>query len=182
MLSNTEVPFYYGQFRDAVSRGLIPICKEISYEMERIDALIDNPKYYYDYKEVEGWIQFCEHELVLTDGTPLHMLDTFKLWGEQIFGWYQFVDRTVYDPEQGRYVYKRLKERLVKKQYLIVPRGAAKSMYDLCIQAYFLVVDPSTTHQITTAPTMKQAEEVLSPFRTAIARTLSRIPFLKLDP
>lgn len=139
-------------------------------EMERIDSLIDDPRYYYDDYAVEGWIQFCENELVLTDGSKFHMLDTFKLWGEQIFGWYEFVERTVYDPELERYVYKTLKERLVKKQYLIIPRGAAKTMYDYCIQSYYLVVDPATTYQVTTAPTMKQAEEVLSPFRTAISR------------
>lgn len=139
-------------------------------EMERIDSLIEDPRYYYDDYAVEGWIQFCENELVLTDGSKFHMLDTFKLWGEQIFGWYEFVERTVYDPDLERYVYKTLKERLVKKQYLIIPRGAAKTMYDFCIQSYYLVVDPATTYQVTTAPTMKQAEEVLSPFRTAISR------------
>lgn len=170
MLSNTATPYYYGKFRKAVQNGRIPICQEIALEMERIDELIANPRYYYDDYAVEGWIQFCEHELVLTDGSPFHMLDTFKLWGEQIFGWYEFVERTVYDPDVGDYVYKVLKERVVKKQYLIIPRGAAKTMYDFCIQAYYLIVDPDTTKQITTAPTMKQAEEVLSPFRTAIAR------------
>ena len=170
MLSNTAVPYYYGQFRRAVERGYIPINQEIALEMERIDSLIDDPRYYYDDRAVEGWIKFCENELVLTDGSPFHMLDTFKLWGEEIFGWYEFVERTVYNPDTKRYEYKQLKERVVKKQYLIIPRGAAKTMYDFCIQSYFLVVDPNTTHQVTTAPTMKQAEEVLSPFRTAIAR------------
>lgn len=170
MLSNTVTPYYYGRFRNAVQNGRIPICKEIAMEMERIDELIANPRYYYDDYAVEGWIQFCEHELVLTDGSSFHMLDTFKLWGEQVFGWYEFVERTVYDPDVGDYVYKTLKERLVKKQYLILPRGAAKTMYDYCMHAYFLVVDPSTTKQVTTAPTMRQAEEVLSPFRTAISR------------
>ena len=170
MLSNTAVPYYYGKFRNAVQNGRIPICEEVALEMERIDELIANPKYYYDEYAVEGWIQFCENELVLTDGSPFHMLDTFKLWGEQIFGWYEFVERTVYDPDIGDYVYKTLKERLVKKQYLIIPRGAAKTMYDYCVHSYYLVVDPATTNQVTTAPTMKQAEEVLSPFRTAISR------------
>lgn len=170
MLSNTATPYYYGKFRKAVQNGRIPICHEIALEMERIDELIENPRYFYDDYAVEGWIQFCENELVLTDGSPFHMLDTFKLWGEQIFGWYEFVERTVYDPDVGDYVYKVLKERVVKKQYLIIPRGAAKTMYDFCVQAYYLIVDPDTTKQVTTAPTMKQAEEVLSPFKTAIAR------------
>ena len=170
MLSNTATPYYYGQFRDAVLRGSIPVCREVAMEMARIDALIEDPQYYYDDQAVEGWIAFCEGELTLADGSPLHLLDTFKLWGEQLFGWYRFVYRTVYDPESGRYKYKKIKDRLIKKQYLIIPRGAAKSMYDYCVQAYVLVCDTSTTHQITTAPTMKQAEEVMSPFRTAIAR------------
>lgn len=170
MLSNTATPYYYGQFRNAVLQGKIPVCKEIAMEMARIDNLILDPQYYYDDQAVEGWIEFCEGELTLTDGSPLHLLDTFKLWGEQLFGWYRFVYRTVFDPVTGKYVYKKIKDRLIKKQYLIIPRGAAKSMYDYCIQAYILVCDTSTTHQITTAPTMKQAEEVMSPFRTAIAR------------
>ena len=170
MLSNRATPYYYGQFRDAVLRGDIIVNNEVAMEMERIDEMIENPRYYYDDYAVEGWIEFCETELVLTDGSPFHMLDTFKLWGEQLFGWYEFVERTVYDPDAGRYVYKLLKERVVKKQYLIIPRGAAKTMYDMCIHAYFLVVDPSSTNQYTTAPTMNQAEEVLSPLRTAIQR------------
>jgi phage terminase large subunit-like protein len=173
-LSNTAVPYYYGQFRDAVLRGEIPVNREISMEMNRIDALIANPNVYYDDKAVEGWILFCENELTLTDGTDLHLLDTFKVWGEQVFGWYYFEDRSVYVPDAdghgGKYETRTIKKRLIKKQYLIVARGAAKSMYAECIQAYFLNVDTSTTHQITTAPTMKQAEEVMSPFRTAITR------------
>lgn len=173
-LSNTAVPKYYGQFRDAVIRGEIPVCNEISMEMNRIDALIDNPNYYYDDQAVEGWIRYCENELTLTDGSDLNLLDSFKLWGEQIFGWYYFIERSVWEPNPtghgGHYVNKTIKKRLVNKQYLIVGRGAAKSLYDTCIQAYFLNVDTSTTHQITTAPTMKQADEVMSPFRTAITR------------
>ena len=173
-LSNTATPIYYGQFRDAVIRGEIPVCKEISMEMNRIDALIDNPGVWYDDKAVEGFIRYCENELTLTDGDDLHLLDSFKLWAEQIFGWYYFVDRSVYVPNKdghgGHYVNKRIKKRLINKQYLIVARGAAKSMYASCIQNYFLNVDTSTTHQITTAPTMKQAEEVMSPIRTAITR------------
>ena len=180
-LSNTAVPIYYGRFRDAVIRGEIPVCKEISMEMNRIDGLIANPAFYYDDQAVEGFIDFCETELTLTDGDDFHLLDSFKLWAEQIFGWYYFVDRSVYVPHEnghgGRYVNKRIKKRLVNKQYLIVARGGAKSMYDYCIQSYFLTVDTATTHQITTAPTMKQAEEVMSPFRTAIAR--SRGPLFK---
>ena len=173
-LSNTATPKYYGQFRDAVIRGEIPVCKEISMEMNRIDDLIDNPGIWYDDDAVEGFIEYCENELTLTDGEDLHLLDSFKLWAEQIFGWYYFVERSVYEPSEdgrsGRYVKKTIKKRLVNKQYLIVARGAAKSMYGSCIQNYFLNVDTSTTHQITTAPTMKQAEEVLSPIRTAITR------------
>jgi phage terminase large subunit-like protein len=173
-LSNTATPIYYGKFRDAVIRGEIPVNKEISLEMNRIDDLIANSLYYYDDLAINGWIQYCENELTLTDGSNLHLLDTFKLWGEQIFGWYYFVDRSVYEPSSdgtgGRYVQKRIKKRLITKQYLIVARGAAKSMYAECIQSYFLNVDTKTSHQITTAPTMKQADEVMSPFRTAITR------------
>lgn len=173
-LSNTAVPKYYGQFRDAVIRGEIPVCKEISMEMYRIDELIRNPGVYYDDQAVEGFIKYCETELTLTDGSDLHLLDSFKLWAEQIFGWYYFVDRSVYEPfpdgHGGRYINKRVKKRLIKKQYLIVARGAAKSMYGSCIQNFFLNVDTATTHQIVTAPTMKQAEEVMSPIRTAITR------------
>lgn len=181
-LSNTATPKYYGQFRDAVIRGEIPVCKEISMEMNRIDELIANPDYYYDDKAVEGFIKFCEDELTLTDGSDLTLLDTFKLWAEQIFGWYYFDETSVYEPytdgrRGGHYVVKTVKKRLRKKQYLIVARGAAKSMYGSCIQDYFLNVDTTTTHQITTAPTMKQAEEILSPIRTAIAR--SRGPLFK---
>ena len=173
-LSNTAVPKYYGQFRDAVIRGEIPVNREISMEMNRIDDLIANPGIWYDDKAVEGWIQYCENELTLTDGGDLNLLDTFKLWGEQVFGWYYFVERSVYEPNEdghgGHYVTKSIKKRLINKQYLIVGRGASKSLYDTCIQSYRLNVDTSTTHQITTAPTMKQAEEVMSPFRTAITR------------
>lgn len=174
-LSNTAVPIYYGQFREAVMRGEIPVNKEVSMEMNRIDALIENPGIYYDDQAVEGWIRYCENELTLTDGSDLNLLDSFKLWGEQVFGWYYFVERSVFQPNKdgpgGRYVTKMIKKRLINKQYLIVGRGAAKSVYDECIQAYFLNVDTSTTHQITTAPTMKLAEEVMSPFRTAITRS-----------
>lgn len=174
MLSNTAVPKYYGEFRDAVIRGEIPVCQEIAMEMNRIDALIANPGIFYDDEAVEGYIKFCENELTLTDGSDLRLLDSFKLWGEQLFGWYYFVERSIYEPNEdgrgGRYVTKTIKKRLVNKQYLIVARGAAKSMYAETIQAFFLNVDTSTTHQITTAPTMKQAEEVMSPFRTAITR------------
>ena len=174
-LSNTATPIYYGQFRDAVMRGEIPVCKEVSLEMNRIEELIANPGIYYDDEAVNGFIAFCENELTLTNGEDLHLLDTFKLWAEQIFGWYYYVDRSVYVPNPdgygGRYVRKSIKKRLIKKQYLIVARGAAKSMYASCIQNFFLNADGSTTHQITTAPTMKQAEEVLSPIRTAIARS-----------
>lgn len=173
-LSNRATPYYYGLFRDAVVRGDIPVNREVAMEMNRIDSLIANPSIYYDSDAVEGFILFCENELTLTDGTDLHLLDSFKLWAEQIFGWWYYVDRSVYEPSPdghgGRYVDKVIKKRLTTKQYLIVARGAAKSMYAMCIQAYFLNVDTSTTHQITTAPTMKQAEEVMSPFRTAITR------------
>lgn len=175
MLSNKAVPIYYGQFRDSVIRGDIPVNEEISLEMNRIDDLIANPGIYYDDRAVEGWIKYCEDELTLTDGEDLHMLDSFKLWGEQVFGWYYFVERSVYEPNAsghgGHYVRKRVKKRLINKQYLIVGRGAAKSLYDSCIQSYFENIDTSTTHQITTAPTMKQAEEVMSPIRTAITRS-----------
>jgi phage terminase large subunit-like protein len=180
-LSNVATPIYYADFRERVLRGEIPVNREISMEMNRIDYLIADPKFYYDPAPVEGFIRYCENELTLTDGTDLHLLDTFKLWAEQIFGWYYFIDRSVYQPgengKSGQYVTKRIKKRLVTKQYLIVARGAAKSMYAFCIQAYFLNVDTSTTHQITTAPTMKQAEEVISPFRTAITR--ARGPLFK---
>ena len=169
-LSNTAVPKYYGKFRAAVIRGEIPICEEISLEMNRIDDLIANPGIWYDDQAIQGFINYCESELTLTDGEDLHLLDSFKLWAEQIFGWYYYEDRSVYDPDVGHYVNKRVKKRLTTKQYLIVARGAAKSMYASCIQSYFLNVDTSTTHQITTAPTMKQAEEVMSPIRTSITR------------
>lgn len=174
MLSNTATPLYYGQFRDAVMRGEIPVCKEISMEMNRIDALIANPGVYYDNLAVNGFIAFCESELTLTDGSDLFLLDTFKLWAEQIFGWYYFVERSIYEPNPdgkgGHYVRKMVKKRLINKQYLIVARGAAKSMYGSCIQNYFLNVDTTTTHQVTTSPTMKQSEEIMSPIRTAITR------------
>ena len=173
-LSNTATPIYYGRFRDAVIRGEIPVNREISMEMNRIDSLIANPGIYYDDEAINGFIKYCENELTLTDGADLHLLDTFKLWAEQIFGWYYFEERSVYEPNKdspgGRYVRKMIKKRLVNKQYLIVARGAAKSMYGSCIQSYFLNVDTSTTHQIATAPTMKQADEVLSPIRTSITR------------
>lgn len=169
-LSNTAVPKYYGRFRDAVMRGEIPINKEIEMEMFRIDDLIDNPDYYYDDKAVEGWIAYCENELVLTDGSDLKLLDTFKLWGEQVFGWWYFEEKEIYNPNKKRYEVKCRKKRLTNKQYLIIARSAAKSLYASCIQDYFLNVDTSTTHQITTAPTMKNAEEILSPIKTAIAR------------
>ena len=174
-LSNTATPIYYGQFRDAVMRGEIPVCREISMEMNRIDDLIANPGVWYDDEAINGFIAYCENELTLTDGGDLHLLDSFKLWAEQIFGWYYFVERSVYEPNPdghgGRYVKKTIKKRLTTKQYLIVARGAAKSMYGSCIQNFFLNVDTTTTHQITTAPTMKQAEEVMSPIRTAITRS-----------
>lgn len=180
-LSNTAVPKYYGMFRDAVIQGEIPVNKEISMEMNRIDELIANPGIYYDDEAMDGFVKFCENELTLTDGEDLHLLDSFKLWAEQIFCWYYFVEISVYEPGKdnhgGRYVKKKKKQRLVNKQYLIVARGAAKSMYGSCIQDFFLNVDTSTTHQITTAPTMKQAEEVMSPIRTAIAR--ARGPLFK---
>lgn len=180
-LSNTATPKYYGEFRDAVLRGEIIVNREVGMEMERIDVLIANPNMYYDNKTTEGWIKYCENEMTLTDGSDLHLLDTFKLWGEQIFCWYYFVERSVYRPAtkrtQGGYVRQMVKKRLTVKQYLIVARGAAKSMYASCIQAYFLNVDTATTHQITTAPTMKQADEVMSPLRTAITR--SRGPLFK---
>lgn len=174
-LSNVATPKYYGMFKAKVLKGEIPVNQEIEMEMNRIDKLIANPGIYYDEKAVEGWITFCEAELTLTDGSPVHMLDSFKLWGEQVFGWYYFVERTVYEPgkngKEGRYVNKMIKKRLTQKQYLIVARGAAKSMYASFIQAYFLTVDRTTTYQITTAPTMLQAEEVMSPIKTAINRT-----------
>ena len=180
-LSNTATPKYYGQFRDAVIRGEIPVCKEISMEMNRIDDLIANPGIWYDDQAIDGFVRFCENELTLTDGEDLKLLDTFKLWAEQIFGWYYFVERSVYEPSPdghgGHYVNKRIKKRLTTKQYLIVARGAAKSQYESYIHNYFLSVDTSTTHQVHTAPTMKQAEEVLSPMRTAITR--SRGPLFK---
>lgn len=174
-LSNTATPKYYGAFRDAVIRGEIPVCREVSMEMNRIDALIANPGVWYDDQAIQGFINYCEKELTLTNGEDLHLLDSFKLWAEQVFGWYYFVDRSVYEPypdgHGGHYVNKRIKKRLINKQYLIVGRGAAKSMYASCIQSYFLNVDTSTTQQSTTAPTIRQADEVLSPIRTAIARS-----------
>ena len=180
-LSNTAVPKYYGMFRDAVIRGEIPVCNEISMEMNRIDDLIANPGVWYDDEAIDGFIAYCENELTLTNGEDLFLLDSFKLWAEQIFGWYYFVERSVYEPNPdghgGRYVRKRIKKRLITKQYLIVARGAAKSMYASCLQSFFLNVDTSTTYQITTAPTMMQAEEVLSPIRTSITR--SRGPLFK---
>ena len=180
-LSNTATPKYYGMFRDAVIRGEIPVCEQISMEMNRIDALIANPGIWYDDQAIQGFINFCENELTLTDGDDLRLLDSFKLWAEQIFGWYYFVERSVYEPDPngrgGHYVIKRIKKRLINKQYLIVGRGAAKSMYASCIQAYFLTVDPATTQQSTTAPTIRQAEEVLAPIKTALAR--ARGPFFQ---
>lgn len=180
-LSNTAVPKYYGLFRDAVIRGEIPVCEEISMEMNRIDDLIANPGIFYDDKAVEGWIKFCNNELTLTDGSDLNLLDTFKLWGEQIFGWYYFIERSVYEPNPdghgGHYVRKAIKKRLTNKQYLIVARGAAKTMYAASIQGYYVSVDSSTTDQIVTAPTIRQADETLSPIRTALAR--SRGPLFK---
>ena len=180
-LSNTATPIYYGQFRDAVLRGDILVNQEISMEMNRIDGLIANPGVWYDDEAINGFIAFCENELTLTDGEDLHLLDTFKLWAEQIFGWYYFVEQSVYEPEPdghgGHYATKYIKKRLINKQFLIIARGAAKSMYGSCIQNYFLNVDTSTTHQITTAPTMKQSEEIMSPIKTAITR--SRGPLFK---
>lgn len=180
-LSNTATPKYYGMFREAVMRGEIPVCEEMEMEMNRIDTLIANPGIWYDDQAIQGFINYCENELTLTDGEDLHLLDSFKLWAEQIFGWYYFVDRSIYEPDPdghgGHYVTKTLKKRLITKQYLIVARGAAKSMYASCIQNYFLNVDTATTHQVTTAPTMAQAEEVMSPIRTAITR--SRGPLYK---
>ena len=181
-LSNTATPRYYGEFRDAVIRGEIPVCETISLEMNRIDELIANPKYYYDEDAVEGWIKFCEREMTLTDGSDVHLLDTFKLWAEQVYGWWFFVERSVYEPYEdgqgGRYVTKTIKKRLTNKQYLIIARGAAKSLYATFHQAYGLIVDSATTDQVTTAPTMKQAEEVMAPFRTAITR--AKGPLFKL--
>ena len=176
-LSNTATPRYYGRFRQDVLDGKIPICEEIELEMNRIDALIRNPGIWYDDHAIQGFINYCENELTLTDGEDLHLLDSFKLWAEQIFGWYYYEEKNVYDPEVGQYVLKTVKKRLTKKQYLIVARGAAKSMYASCLQSFFLNVDTATTHQITTAPTMKQAEEVLSPIRTSITR--ARGPLFK---
>ena len=181
ILSNTDTPYYYGLFRDKVLSGEIPVNQEISLEMNRIDSLISNPGVYYDRNAVEGWIAFCENELTLTDGSDLWLLETFKLWGEQLFGWFYFIEKSIYVPNPdnhgGHYERKMVKKRLINKQYLIVARGAAKSMYASCIQNYFLTVDTSTTHQITTAPTMKQADEVISPINTAIIR--SRGPLYK---
>lgn len=180
-LSNTATPYYYGLFRDAVLRGEIPVNKEISMEMNRIDSLIDNPGIYYDEEAINGFIAYCENELTLTDGSDLNLLDSFKLWAEQIFGWYYFVEKSIYEPNEnepgGHYVRKMVKKRLVNKQYLIVARGAAKSMYGSIIQSYFLNVDTTTTHQITVAPTIRQSDEILSPIRTSITR--SRGPFFK---
>ena len=180
-LSNTATPKYYGMFRDAVLRGEIPVNRYISMEMNRIDSLIANPGIWYDDQAIQGFINYCENELTLTDGEDLHLLDSFKLWSEQIFGWYYFVERSVYEPNPdghgGHYITKQIKKRLVNKQYLIVARGAAKSMYGSCIQSYFLNVDTTTTHQITTAPTMKQAEEMMSPIKTSITR--ARGPLFK---
>jgi len=177
-LSNTATPIYYGKFRDAVLRGEIPVCKEIEMQMNRIDDIIADPRYFYDDEAIKGFVDFCENELTLTDGSDLKLLDTFKLWAEDLLSWFYFVERKVPDPNTGGYKIKYLKKRLVVKQYLIVARGAAKSMYVSCLQSYFLTVDSSTTQQITTAPTMKQAEEVLSPIKTAIAR--ARGPWFKL--
>lgn len=173
-MSNTATPRYYGEFRSKVLRGEIPVCREISMEMNRIDTLIENPNYYYDPDPVEGWIKFCESEMTLTDGSELHLLDSFKLWGEQLFGWYEFIYRSVFEPgidgRPGHYIQKRIKRRLINKQYLIVARGASKTLYESLIQAYCLVIDSSTTQQITTSYTMKQSEEVMNGFKTAITR------------
>lgn len=180
-LDNRAVPKYYGAFREAVMRGEIPVCREIALEMERIDALIANRGVYYDEEKVDGWVAFCEGEMTLTDGSDLHLLDSFKLWGEELFGWYYFIDRSVFVPNPdgygGHFETKRIVKRLINKQYLIVGRGAAKSLYDTCVQAYEHVIDNETTQQITTAPTMRQADEVMSPYRTAITR--SRGPLFK---
>ena len=180
-LSNTAVPIYYGQFRDAVLRGEIPVNREVSMEMNRIDDLIDNPGVYYDEDVVEGFIAYCENEMTLTDGSDLILLDSFKLWAEQALGWFYFVERSVYEPgvknRGGKFVRKKIKKRLINKQYLIVGRGAAKSLYDSCLQSYIQNVDTTTTYGVTTAPTMKQAEEVLSPIKTAITR--ARGPLFK---
>lgn len=183
MLSNTATPKYYGKFRTDVVMGIVPVNEYVSMEMNRIDALIKDPRFYYDDKAVEGWIQFCEGELTLTDGSDFTMLDSYKVWGEEIFGWFYFEDRTIWSPNargggRGAYIKKKYKRRLTNKQYLIVGRGAAKTLYDTCIHAYFLTVDTSTTQQMTTAPTIRQSEEVLAPFRTAIAR--SHGPFFRL--
>ena len=174
-LSHKATPRYYGEFRDRVVAGEIPVNREISMEMNRIDALIANPNYYYDDQAIEGFIRYCEKELTLTDGADLKLMESFKLWSEQVFGWYYFIDRSVYVPSKnnrgGRYVNKRIKKRLTTKQYLIVARGAAKSMYASCLQSYYLNVDTTTTHQVVTAPTMKQSDEIMSPIRTAITRS-----------
>ena len=174
-LSNTAVPKYYGRFRDAVIQGKIPVNKNVSMYMNIVDRRIEDPRYYYDPVPVEGWIKYCEAELTLTDGSDQHMLDSFKLWGEDVFGWYEYVSRSVWIPgingEPGHYEIKRIKQRLINVQYLIVGRSAAKSVYETDIQAYFLNIDPTTTNQITTAPTMKQADEVMSTFKTAITRS-----------
>ena len=174
MFSNTATPIYYGQFREKVMRGEIPVNYWISQEMNRIDELIRNPMFYYDSEAINGWIKYCENELTLRDGSDLHLMDSFKLWGEQIFGWYYFVERSVAVPDHSgmgmHFETRRLKKRLINKQFLIITRNAAKSMYGSCIQGYYMMVDTSTTHQVTTAPTMKQAEEIMSPLRTAIAR------------
>lgn len=175
-LSNTAVPIYYGRFRDKVLAGEIPVNKEISLEMNRIDALIEDPAVYYDDQAINGFVAYCENELTLTDGTQLHLLDSFKLWAEQVFGWYYFVERQIWEPgvdgQNGSFVTKTVKKRLITKQYIITARGSAKSMYASCIQSYFLNIDTETTHQITTAPTMKQAEEVMGPIRTSITRSI----------
>ena len=181
MLSNTAVPKYYGEFREKVLRGEIPVCKEVSMEMNRIDRLIADPAVWYDDKAIDGFIAYCENELTLTNGEDLVLLDSFKLWAEQIFGWYYFIERSIYVPFKdghgGRYVNKRIKKRLINKQYLIVARGGAKSMYASLIQSYFLNIDKSTSYQVCTAPTMRQAEEVMSPIKTSIAR--ARGPLIK---
>ena len=181
MLLNNAVPKYYGRFRDDVINGRIPVCETVALEMNRIDSLIQNPGIYYDPEAVEGWVRYCEEELTLTDGQDLKLLDTFKLWAEQVLGWYYFVDRSVYQPgengQEGHFVNKRIKKRLINKQYLIIARGAAKSQYESYFQSYFLNVDTSTTHQVHTAPTMRQAEQALAPIRTSILR--SRGPLFK---